>query len=72
MFDDLRQDSASIYEDEVSKPSAYAKRTSAPKKRSKKILGMTGPQRFTLSFMFMLTVAIIGFMFMLVTGKMAF
>jgi hypothetical protein len=78
MFDDLRQEVNAAHEEEK-KPKVAAEPApqvvAAPpkqRKRSKKILGMTGSQRFAISFMLMLMVCVTGFMFLLITGKMGF
>jgi len=75
MFDDLRQEANSVYEESAAPKaetpaSATNAKRAAPKKRSKLILGMTAPQRFVLAFMLTLMVCVIGFMFLLVMGKM--
>ena len=78
MFDDLRQQAASAYEEEKNtkvEQAAPKKSVAAaprPKRKSKTILGMTGPQRFAVSFMLMLMVCITGFMFLFMMGKMGF
>lgn len=73
MFDDLRNDANSVYESDPT-PAKPVLKVSAPKaqRRPKKILGMTAPQRFVLSFMLMLTTSVIGFMFLLVMGRIGF
>lgn len=70
MFDNLRDEAASnsFYEEEAKfQPAAGTGR-----KRSKRILGMTGPQRFMIVFMLMLAVCVIGGMVLLVTNKIGF
>ncbi len=72
MLDDLR---SSYDGDEApAKPAATAVAPAAPQKRKrpKKILGMTGPQRFAVSVLLMLMVCMLGFMFLLVMGKIGF
>jgi len=77
MFDDLRKEAASAYEEEkkpkVEEPVQKAV-VAAPKarKRPKKILGMTGAQRFMITVMLMLMVCVIGSMFLLLTNKIGF
>ncbi len=73
MFDDLRKDASSIYESDAPQ-SAPVEKTAAPKARArqKKILGMTAPQRFVIVFMLSLMICAIGFMFLLITGKIGF
>ncbi len=76
MFDDLRQQVNA--EPEVEKPKAEPapQKSVAPapkaRRRSKLILGMTGPQRFAVSALMMMMVCVIGFMFLLVMGKIGF
>ena len=74
MFDNLREDAASspYYEEEEKFQPAASTETSssifaAPS--SRRILGMTGVQRFVIAFMFMLAVCVIGGMVLFVTGK---
>ena len=73
MFDNLREDAASSYEDEAKLRSAVS---AAPafdaRPRSRRILGMTSAQRFVITFMFMLAVCMIGGMVLFVTGKIGF
>lgn len=73
MFDDLRDDVATNYE-EVGKPksSASAEPAYVARPRSKRMLGMTSFQRFVIAFMLMLAVCVIGAMALLVTGKIVF
>ncbi len=74
-FDNLREDAASSY-DEVPAQKYLEVKGPAPtftaKPRSRRILGMTGQQRFILSVMFMLAVCVIGFMALFITGKIGF
>ncbi len=75
MFDNLREDAASsYYEEEAQYQPAAEKKTSAPrakaKPRSKRILGMTAPQRFVIALMLMFAVCSLGMMCLLITGKM--
>ena len=78
MFDDLRQQALSEPEEEKKKQAAPAPQkpaaVAAPKRRkkSKVILGMTGPQRFAVSFLLMLVTCVAGFMFLLITNKIGF
>ena len=73
MFDDLRQQANSVYDEPApAQPAPKAPAPRAPRRRSKKFLGMTAPQRFALSFMLMLMVSVMGFMFLLVMGKIGF
>jgi hypothetical protein len=72
MFDNLREDASKPYEEEAKfQPAADTEPVfGAPS--SKRILGMTGVQRFVIAFMFFLAVCIIGAMALFVTGKFAF
>lgn len=79
MFDDLRQQAVSGSEEEkppkVETPAPKKAPVAAapkPRKKSKVILGMTGPQRFAVSFLLMLMTCVTGFMFLLVMNKIAF
>ena len=73
MFDNLREDAASSYEEKakfqsvIGTESVYSARP-----QSKRILGMTSFQRFVISFMLMLAVCVIGVMVLFVTGKVGF
>ena len=76
MFDNLREDAASssyYEEDEPAKflPAAGTQSVFSST-GSRRILGMTGVQRFVISVMFFLAVCIIGAMALLVTGKIGF
>ena len=73
MFDNLREDAASSYEEGPSLRSAVgAEAAFDARPRSRRILGMTSVQRFVITFMFMLAVCIIGAMVLFVTGKIGF
>jgi hypothetical protein len=82
MFDNLRESAdSSFYEEESNdlykEPAAPAFKTaSMPKRRRSSgngtFLGMTGQQRFILSFMFMLTICIMGTVAMFLLGRMSF
>lgn len=75
MFDDLRKEASSIYEsDEISnKPVEKASVSKVPQRqKTKKILGMTAPQRFAIVFMVMIMTCVTGFMLLLVMGKIGF
>lgn len=74
MFDDLRNDAAKQYEEEVQAEYQPAAVTSdgAPRKRSTKFLGMTSIQRFVLAFLLMLATCVIGFLCLFVFGKIGF
>ena len=68
MFDNLRDDSSSTFDDETEAkylPAAgYSGRSG-----SKRFLGMTSTQRFVITVMIMLTVCILGSMVLLAFGK---
>ena len=72
MFDNLREDAAKPFEEEAKfQPTASSEPAfSAPS--SRRILGMTGVQRFVIAFMFFLAVCIIGAMALFITGKIGF
>jgi ABC-type Na+ efflux pump permease subunit len=77
MFDDFRKEATSAYEDEKNKaePAPQAAAVVAPpkaRKRARKILGMTGLQRFMISVMLMLMVCVVGSMFLLLMGRIGF
>lgn len=73
MYDDFRDDSSTSYygDDQLSSSSQPA--VSTPRRTSSRgFLGMTSIQRFVLAVMLMITVCIIGALFLFVTGKIAF
>ncbi len=75
MFDNLRNESEnSFYEEPKSaqfQPASNAPASSSPaRKNNPKFLGMTAVQRFVIAFMVMAAVIILGFMCLLITGKM--
>jgi len=77
MFDDLRQQALSDPEEEKKKQSEPAPQKAVaaapkPRRKPKVVFGMTGPQRFAVSFMLMLMVCVSGFMFLLITNKIGF
>ena len=78
MFDNLREDAASgqFYEEEESakiQPVSEAKPFfSQPAASSRRVLGMTGVQRFIITFMIFMAVFLIGGMALLVMGKIGF
>jgi hypothetical protein len=77
MFDNLREDAAStpFYEEEESakfQPVADKKTFFPTPSSSRRILGMTGVQRFVIAFMFFMAVCLVGGMALLVTGKIMF
>jgi hypothetical protein len=76
MFDNLREDAASspYYEEEAKKfqPAVETQASVFSTTNSKRILGMTGVQRFVISFMLFLAVCVIGAMALLVMDKIGF
>jgi hypothetical protein len=79
MFDNLRESAdSSFYEEEPNDlykdpaPSRQAARMPRRRGSNSNFLGMTAQQRFILSFMFMLTVCILGTLAMFLLGKMSF
>ena len=77
MFDNLREDAASgPYYEEEAKFQPIAETEDSPSifgaPSSRRILGMTGVQRFVIAFMFFLAVCLIGGMALFVTGKIGF
>jgi hypothetical protein len=77
MFDNLREDAASspFYEEEESakfQPAAGTEPFFAAPNSSRRILGMTGIQRFFIVFLFFMAVCLVGGMALLVTGKIMF
>lgn len=74
MFDDLRNDAAKQYEDEVQAEYQPAAVTSegAPRRRSTKFLGMTSLQRFVLVFLLMIATCVIGFLCLFAFGRIGF
>lgn len=76
MFDDLRNDAAKQYEEEVKaeyKPAAGTKAAAAVgRRRSKKFLGMTSFQRFVIVFLLMVATCILGSLCLFATGRIAF
>lgn len=79
MFDNLRESAdSSFYEEESNdlyrEPAPSRSAASMPRRRrsNAKFLGMTAQQRFFLSFIFMLTVCIMGTLAMFLFQKMSF
>ena len=79
MFDNLRESAdSSFYEEEPNdlykEPTPSRQAVSMPRRRRSNgtFLGLTAQQRFILSFMFMLTVCIMGTLAMFLLGKMSF
>ena len=79
MFDNLRESAdSSFYEEEPNdlyKDQAPSRKPAAAPRRRRgtgSFLGMTAQQRFIISFMFMLTVCIMGTLAMFLLGRMSF
>lgn len=77
MFDNLREDAATsqFYEEEESakiQPAAGSQPFFSQPVSSRRVLGMTGVQRFVISFMIFMAVCLIGGMALLVMGKIGF
>ena len=73
MFDDLRNDAAKQYEEDVQaeyQPATVS--TAATPKRSTKFLGMTSMQRFVLVFLLMVATCVIGFLCLFAFGRIGF
>ena len=71
MFDNLREDAASNSFEEEAKfqPAAGTASYDDEPATASRFLGMTSAQRFVIAFMLMITVCIIGVMFLFVMGK---
>lgn len=72
MFDDLRNDAAKQYEEEVQADYQPASMPVESPRRSGKFLGMTSLQRFVLAFLLMLATCVIGFLCLFVFGRIGF
>jgi len=70
MFDNLRDDVTTSYEDEQAKyqPAAGTSKSTA----SRRIFGLTSFQRFVVSFLILISVCVIGALCLLVTNKIGF
>jgi hypothetical protein len=74
MFDNLREDAVSgqFYEEEESakfQPAAGTESFFSPPSSSRRILGMTGMQRFVITVLIFMGVCLIGGMALLVLGR---
>ena len=71
MFDNLREQANSTpFQDEDMKSQSVTGAGALPRKSSAgKFLGMTGQQRFFITFMIMIMVCVLGTMCLLVTGR---
>jgi hypothetical protein len=76
MYDDFRNDSSTSYYEDDQTPNNYqpaGNAVNSPRRASSRgFLGMTSVQRFVLTVMLMITVCVIGSLFLFVTGKIAF
>ena len=73
MFDNLREEAASSYDEKpIYQPASGTESVYAARPPSKRILGMTSLQRFVISFMLMLAVCVIGALVLFATGKIGF
>ena len=81
MFDNLRDDASSFYEEDDSEflfqeekqdaPSTFDALPARPRKKMGRLLGMTDKQRFIIVVMLMIAVCTLGTMCLLVTGRMS-
>jgi hypothetical protein len=75
MFDNLREqaNSSPFYEEEAQFQEAAGTAAAPPSgtSSSRRLLGMTGPQRFFIALMLMFMVCIVGALILLVTGKIS-
>jgi hypothetical protein len=72
MFDNLREqaNSSPFYEEEAQFQAAAGTGAAPPRRFSGgRILGMTAPQRFFISLMFLLVVCVLGALVLFMTGK---
>ncbi len=71
MLDNLREQAASssFLPDEETESSALEARRPIRRPRRKQFLGLTSLQRFIIAVLLMLTVCLLGAMFLLITGK---
>ena len=72
MFDDLRNDAAKQYEDDVQAEYQPAAVSTASPRRPTKFLGMTSMQRFVLVFLLMIATCVIGFLCLFAFGRIGF
>jgi hypothetical protein len=75
MFDNLRDEASSFYEEEQNdlyQGQPTAKTTAVRRRRRNgRFLGLTAQQRFFLSMMLMFTICVMGVLAMFVLGKMS-
>ncbi len=77
MFDNLREqaNSTPFYEDEAQFEEAEGRRAAPPAGRASggdgHFLGMTPMQRFVIALMLLITVCVLGSMFLLMTGRVS-
>jgi len=77
MFDNLREDAESspFYEEEGAtrfQPASGTKSFFSPPASSRRILGMTGIQRFVITVMMFMAVCLVGGMALVVLGRIGF
>ncbi len=77
MFDNLREDAESspFYEEEGAtrfQPASGTESFFSPPASSRRILGMTGIQRFVITVMMFMAVCLVGGMALLVLGRIGF
>lgn len=72
MFDNLRDNAelSNFYEEEPAKYQPPA--TSTASGSSKRLFGLTSFQRFIVSFLILISVCVIGMLFLLITNKVGF
>lgn len=69
MFDNLREESSKDFEEQAKfQPAAGT----SPRRKSKRILGMTSLQRFVVLLLGSLMICVIGTLLLFVTGKFVF
>ncbi len=70
MFDNLREEASSFYDEEDQ--ANYQPAAGTTGGRSSRFLGMTSIQRFVIAIMLLFTVCILGALCLLVTGRSGF
>lgn len=65
MLDDLRHSAAQSYEEEISQGKKRPR-------RRRPFLGMTAPQRFFIAVVILVMTCVLGFLFLIVSGKIVF
>ena len=72
MFDNLREDATTSYDEGKFQSTAGTESAFGASSRSKRILGMPSFQLFVITFMLMIAVCVIGAMALLATNKIGF